>query len=324
MNRGIARRTIFETRDDVRYFLAGVARAVRRGEIEVHGYSVLTTHFHALVRSPSGQLSEAMRRIENAYVRRFKRLRRRDGPLFRGRFRSKPVDSLTYRRLLVRYIDANPVTAGLAPAPELYPYGSAQCFAKPSGPPWLERSWIEATVEGTTGRTYGHEGYVSVFGGPLPARLRELVAARITRGLRAPDPLDDLASSTAEHVLAWMKRKARLADGTGPGLAVCDQASVAEAIEAGRNRWGAWIVHPGHKPVDAWLQVHAGLLCGRTTGQAASALSRSESGTGRLRARHRRSMLADEEYGARARELAVEALVRCGVRKPSKTVVKMS
>ena len=98
MNRGITRRTAFENRDDCRAFLAGIARAVRRREIEVHSFCVTTTHFHLLVRSPSGQLSQAMRRIQNRYVRRFNRSRRRDGPLFRGRFRSRPVDSLTYRR----------------------------------------------------------------------------------------------------------------------------------------------------------------------------------------------------------------------------------
>ena len=74
MNRGIARRMVFERRADVRYFLSRVARAVRR--------------------------------IQNEYVRWFNRCRRRDGPLFRGRFRSKPVDSLIYRYVLVRYLDA--------------------------------------------------------------------------------------------------------------------------------------------------------------------------------------------------------------------------
>ena len=49
MNRGIARRTVFESREDVRYFLSRVARAVRRGEIEVHSFCIMATHFHLLV-----------------------------------------------------------------------------------------------------------------------------------------------------------------------------------------------------------------------------------------------------------------------------------
>jgi len=95
MNRAVARRSLFETREDIRFFLAGVVRSIRRGELEVHSWCVLTTHFHMLVRSPKGQLSEAMRRIQNSYARYFNRKRRRDGPLHRGRFTSKPVESLT-------------------------------------------------------------------------------------------------------------------------------------------------------------------------------------------------------------------------------------
>lgn len=65
MNRGIARRSVFESRADVRYFLSRLARAVRRRELEVHAYCVMTTHYHLLVRSPLGRLSEGMRRIQN-------------------------------------------------------------------------------------------------------------------------------------------------------------------------------------------------------------------------------------------------------------------
>jgi len=116
-NRALARRSFFETRADIRMFLSGIARAVRRGQIEVHAWCVLTTHFHLLVRSPKGELSAAMQRIQNQYVRYFNRRRQRDGSLVRGRFFSRHVDSFTYRRTLVRYIDANPVAAGLCRDP---------------------------------------------------------------------------------------------------------------------------------------------------------------------------------------------------------------
>src|SRR5688572_12930314 len=45
-NRGLARRTLFESKADIRFFLSRVARVVRRGELEIHAYSILTTHFH--------------------------------------------------------------------------------------------------------------------------------------------------------------------------------------------------------------------------------------------------------------------------------------
>src|SRR5438552_17254877 len=96
-NRGIARRTVFETRRDARYFLSLLAREVRRGAIRVHAYALMTTHFHLLLESVRGEISESIRRVCVEYVRWFNRLRRRDGALFRGRFGSRRVASERYR-----------------------------------------------------------------------------------------------------------------------------------------------------------------------------------------------------------------------------------
>src|ERR1043166_171410 len=72
-NRAIARRTMFERRDDFRFFLALLACSVRRGDLELHAYSLMGTHFHLLVRSPAGRLAEAMHHVQLAYSRRFNR-----------------------------------------------------------------------------------------------------------------------------------------------------------------------------------------------------------------------------------------------------------
>ncbi len=97
MNRGIARRVAFPDMTHMRVFLACLAWAVRRGDLEIHAFCLMSTHFHLLVRSPTGHLSEALGRAINAYVRWANRRARRDGALFRGRFRSRPVLSLRYR-----------------------------------------------------------------------------------------------------------------------------------------------------------------------------------------------------------------------------------
>src|SRR6185369_9941718 len=122
MNRGIAKRTLFESEVDIRTFLSRLACAARAGRVEVHAFCILTTHFHLLLRSPQGRLSEALHHVQNSYSRWFNRSRKRDGPLYRARFRSKRVDSLAYRFQLVRYIDSNPVSAGLVEDPQQYPH----------------------------------------------------------------------------------------------------------------------------------------------------------------------------------------------------------
>ena len=101
-NRAIARRALFERREDYRFFLANLARAARRGEIEIHAYCLMGTHYHLLLRSPEGRMAEAMHRVQLAYSRWFNRSRRRDGSLVRGRYGSRLVRSLSYRRVIVR------------------------------------------------------------------------------------------------------------------------------------------------------------------------------------------------------------------------------
>jgi len=70
-NRGIARRTLFESDRDVRRFQALLARRVRAGEVEVHAFAFLNTHYHLLLRSPAGRLSAVMQRVQDLYARWF-------------------------------------------------------------------------------------------------------------------------------------------------------------------------------------------------------------------------------------------------------------
>ncbi len=193
MNRGIARRTIFEDRACVRYVLACLARVVRQGELEVHAYVLMATHFHLLVRCPNGDLSGAMQLVQNTFVRWFNRRNRRDGPLFRGRFSSRLVGSLRYRRVLVTYIDRNPVQARIVNVPEAYPHCSAKHYCSNQGPRWLERSWVEGDARARTGSDeFTGAAYREAFGAETTKHIARLVEARLQHPSQDPDPLDDL------------------------------------------------------------------------------------------------------------------------------------
>jgi REP element-mobilizing transposase RayT len=321
MNRGIARRTLFETERDIRYFLSRVARTVRDGQLEVHAFCVLTTHFHMLVRSPSGELAQAMQRIQNEYVRWFNRSRRRDGTLYRGRYCSRPVRTLAYQHVLVRYIDANPVGAGLTPDPRLYPHGSARWYARESGPIWLERTWIEsrACAIGQCDR-YRPEDYALAFGGSASSKCDRLVERRLQLPATAADPLDDLLGAATERVASWLRRKAALADGTDVGLPVCDGASVHDLVSRTRRTRGAWMVQCSRRSTDAWPQVLVALqrdLCAATFAEAGVRAGVTEGGAWKLYRRHRDCIAASGGYAASVAELAKSALAQewSGVRE---------
>lgn len=315
MNRGIARRTVFEDRRDVRYFLSHLARVVRAGWIEVHAYCVLTTHFHLLVRSSDEGVSRAMGRVLNNYVRWFNRGRKRDGPLFRSRFRSRPVDSLEYRIRLVRYIDANAVEAGLVPTPALYPHGSAQWYALPRGPIWLERGWIEEELgAGRAGAKYDPGKYLATFGVPTSPALGRVLERRIESGVRGADPLDDLLGATPEAVLAWMRRKAALADGTSIDLPVCDPADVLFMLAAERALRPEWRLLLSSAPSCAWRLLEVALvrdLCGSSWPEISIHVGISDQGARRSYRRHAQALVEVAEYAATAGRLAGRALERC-------------
>lgn len=231
MNRGIARRPLHENDVDIRTFLARIAECVRRGWIEVHAFTVLTNHFHLLVRSPSGRLSVAMQYAQNDYSRWFNRVRGRDGPLYRGRFHSKRVTTLAYRRHLVRYIDFNAVGAGLVSTPALYPFGSARAYAARKGPPWLCREWIESEVTSRARAiAYAPREYPACFGEPVSPGLADAIERRILGRGGAVEPLDRLLLAAGPRVIEQMQARATLADGGIVGLPVCDPDEVLDLV----------------------------------------------------------------------------------------------
>lgn len=300
----------------MRFFLARLARQIRLGRIEVHAYCMMTTHFHLLAKSPLGQISEALRRAQNEHSRRFNRKHRRDGSLVRGRFFSRPVDSLRYRRVLVAYIDANPIRAGLAQRVGEYEFCSARDYERSCRSPWLSRDWIEAEVAVSTGgNAFSWKAYLKTFHSSDPSAasdLHDLVEARLD-SRSEQDPLADLVGTTPEHVRAWMERKTRLADGHHPGLPVCAVGTLRAVLDRTLEREGAWFVVDGNRIWKGEELAWVGLLralCGLTWEQMARVVGWSSSKLSRMGARHEGLLREDAIHRARTLAVAHDALAR--------------
>ena len=229
---------MFETGEDFRRFGEQLGEATDRGELEVHAFSLMSTHYHLLVCSPRGELARAMQRVQTEYSRWFNRGRKRDGPLVRSRYTSKVIDSEEYHRTVVSYIDRNAVDAKLVRRAADHWHGSAREYlgAVSQRTPWLKRDWVERTVVKETGARFDAKGYERVFG-ELPASLARVVEARWDAA-PGPDPLDDLLGRSPEHVRLRFERKARLADGVRPGLPVLDLETLAVVLRAEASRDG--------------------------------------------------------------------------------------
>jgi len=138
MNRGAARRVIFDT-DDLRYeFFKILEEAHTRYQIEIHAYCLMGNHYHLLLKTPNGNLSRAMCYINGLYSRKFNIAHRRDGPLFRGRYRAILIEDDRYRLNVSRYIHLNPVAAKMVVEPASYPWSSMAAYSASQAPPnWL-------------------------------------------------------------------------------------------------------------------------------------------------------------------------------------------
>jgi len=128
MHRGNNRQDIFETEEDMVRITEDIACALSKSDCYLHSYVIMTNHLHLLV-SPSDkeQLSKFMQAMANRYVRYFNATRNRTGTIWEGRFKSCLVDSESYLFSLYRYIETNPVRAGMVRNISDYPWSSYGC-----------------------------------------------------------------------------------------------------------------------------------------------------------------------------------------------------
>jgi DNA-directed RNA polymerase specialized sigma24 family protein len=98
----------------------------------------MSNHYHLLLETPAGNLSQIMRHINGAYTNHFNTKRRRAGHLLQGRYRAILVEADVYAKELSRYIHLNPVRTGITEQPGEYPWSSYRCYSGKEQPSeWL-------------------------------------------------------------------------------------------------------------------------------------------------------------------------------------------
>ena len=124
----------FEPQDRARY-LHLLAEHSYEFECPVHAYALMTNHVHLLLtpeRAESASL--LMKNVGQRFAQYVNKAYRRTGSLWEGRFHSCIVDSETYLLRCHRYIELNPVRAGMVEHPGQYPWSSfnVNAYGEPS------------------------------------------------------------------------------------------------------------------------------------------------------------------------------------------------
>jgi len=142
-SRGNEKKTIFEDDKDRQQFLVYLESAVLRYGAKIHVWCLMGNHYHLLLETPSGNLSQIMRHINGAYTTYYNIKQKRSGHLFQGRYKAILIEADRYAMELSRYIHLNPVRAELVDRPENYPWSSYCCYiGRSKAPAWLETGFI--------------------------------------------------------------------------------------------------------------------------------------------------------------------------------------
>jgi putative transposase len=130
IQRGVNRVDIFRSEADYECFLTILRAAAIKHQTDVHTHVLMTNHVHLIVTPlVENGLAATMKNVGETFVRYFNRRYERTGGLFDGRYRSLAIDSERYWFTCMRYVELNPVRAGIVERPEDYRWSSYRFHA---------------------------------------------------------------------------------------------------------------------------------------------------------------------------------------------------
>jgi len=148
INRGNARAEVFHKQEDLAAFLRIMSEAGLRVPMRVVAYCLMPNHFH-LVLWPrtDGDLSRWMHLLLTTHVRRYLGHYGHSGHVWQGRFKAFPIQQDEHLLTVIRYVERNPLRAGLVERAQDWKWSSlgpnAEGPARDPGPVPRGADWLE-------------------------------------------------------------------------------------------------------------------------------------------------------------------------------------
>lgn len=125
VQRGINREPCFFAEEDYHCYLHWLEKAAADWHCVIHAYVLMTNHVHLLVTPETeAGIAKLMQAVGRRYVQYINRIYKRTGSLWEGRYKSSLIQAETYLLTCMRYIELNPVRAGMAQDPSQYRWSS--------------------------------------------------------------------------------------------------------------------------------------------------------------------------------------------------------
>lgn len=147
--RGARQAAIFIDDHDRVALLKILAQALRDFDAQVFAFCLMGNHYHLVLQTRQPNLSMLMQRLNTFYGLAFNQRHGRHGHVFDGRFKALHVDRDPYLLEVCRYVDLNPVRAGLVESVAQWRWSSyrAQVGSIPS-PAWLATDELHGALMG--------------------------------------------------------------------------------------------------------------------------------------------------------------------------------
>ena len=142
-SRGNARKAIFQDDKDRELFLGTLYRVNKRYNWLCHAYCLMNNHYHLIIETPDGNLSQGMRQLNGVYTQTYNTRHRRVGHILQGRYKAILIQKDSHLLEVSRYVVLNPVRAKAAQGPEQWKWSSYRATAGKTVPhPCLTIDWI--------------------------------------------------------------------------------------------------------------------------------------------------------------------------------------
>lgn len=123
--RGNNRTDIFYADADYQFYLEKLQLACDKHHCQLHAYVLMTNHVHLLITPlEEDGIGKVMQMLGRYYVQYYNYTYKRTGTLWEGRYKATLIDSASYLLTCMRYIELNPVRAGMVSHPSEYPWSS--------------------------------------------------------------------------------------------------------------------------------------------------------------------------------------------------------
>ena len=134
VNRGVEQCRVYKDKEDFIMFLDLLCSGCHLYEVGLHGYVLMSNHYHLLIETKKENLSKFMKHLNAFYAIYFNKKYKRSGHLWQGRFKSWYVTDEAYLYTLISYIENNPLKAKMVKALGEYKYSSYLSFVEEREP----------------------------------------------------------------------------------------------------------------------------------------------------------------------------------------------